>query len=339
MAGNESAAQIEGQDTTAELDKFAGFAVKDGEVIKPAAPAPKQNANAKPIGAKKAADEPAEGEDDAEPGADGGKHKSADKRISQAVGRQRAAERERDSYKTQLGTLGERLARLEGGLTAKTEQATAPKAPDPKDYDGGEYDARYLADVAKHEARAAVAEEAAKSRTVSQQAAQTQQTQARTAEFQAKRDAFFEAASEKYDDYEEVVGTPVDQGGAPISQIIGELAVDSEHGADILYELASDVKEARKIYVMSPAKQAAWFGRQEAAKESSVTSDADDGDGGDGDDGETPKRQSGPTPKVSQAPAVPESKVRGNGAVPKPSASTSDFAAFERMATAGLKKK
>lgn len=345
MAGNESAA-LEGQEAQAadqQMDKFAGFATRDGEVQKDTStPRAAKNA-AQPRNAKdgkfqkqdEQKEEDGEADEHGEQQDQAGKHKSADKRISQAVGRQRAAERRADAAERRTRDLEARLSRIEqGGLTAKPQAATAPKAPNPKDYEGGEYDTRYLADVAKHEARVAASEEVAKAQQQTGQTAKASADQARAAEFQRRRDDFFSEASETYDDFEDVVGDP----DVPIGPVLGELAMESEHGAQILYELAGDRKEARRVFGLTPAKQAAWFGRREAAIESSAeTQAADEGNDGDEEGEEKPKPQSGSKSKVSQAPAVPEYNSRGSGSVPKVSAATSDFAAFERMATGGKK--
>lgn len=326
-----------------QMDKFAGFATRDGEVQKPAVdkPAGKQNANAKPIGEKgKQQARAQENADDDDGGEVEGKHADAGKRIGQAVGRQRAAERRADRAEADNRALSERLARLEGvasagGLTAKSGTATAPKAPDVKDYEGGEYDARYLADVAKFEARKAVAEAKAEVRTETQQGAATAEQQRIAAAFNKARDEFATAASEDYPDFEEVVFSDDN----PVSKVLADLSLDSDYGARILYELAEDHTEAVRVSKLSPARQAAWFGRQEAALEdSSDDTDAGDGGEGDGEKEQRSKRQSGPKAKVSNAPAVPDYNARGSGAVPKTSAATPDFAAFERMATASQKK-
>lgn len=326
----------------AQMDKFAGFAVKDGEVIKAAAPAAKQNANAKPIAAKGAAKAEGADEQGAEGDDDGDKHNSAEKRIGQAVGRQRAAERRADKAERDLAAVNERVARLEGaasagGLTPQQKAATAPKAPEPKDYDGGEYDARYLADVAKFEARQAVAEATKTVRTESQAAALTQEQQRAVAAFTKARDDFAAKATETYDDFEDVVFDDAN----PVTATLAELSMDSEHGARIMYELAQDRKEATRVSKLSAARQAAWFGRQEAALEDpSDDTDAGDGDDGDGEQEQrSSARQSGPKAKVSKAPPVPEYNARGNGAVPKTSAATPDFAAFERLANGAQKQR
>lgn len=325
----EAASATAAQNAEQEIDKFQGFSTKDGEVEKPVAAAGARVPNTGKFTAKAAAPakkaEVAEGDDDATAGDD--KHASADKRIGQAVGRQRAAERRADAAEARATATEARLANLEARLTQGGNQPTAPKAPDPKDYDGGEYDARYLADVAKHEARVAVAAERASLRTENQATAAAAKAQERTAEFQAKRDEFFSTASETYDDFEEVVGA----NDNPLSPTLGDLALDSEHGAQILYELAGDPKEAFKLAKMTPAKQAAWFGRQEARLSLDDTSAGDDG--GDGEE----KPQSGPKPKVSKAPPAPGYTPRGSGEVPKVSGSTTDFAAFERAAAASQK--
>lgn len=335
MANDNDATQTAGPTAEQEIDRFQGFSTKDGEVQKdaPAAPRPNGVPNTGRFTPKAPAEkkEPAAADGDTDPD-DDGKHASADKRIGQAVGRQRAAERRADKAESDLRSMSERMARLEGaaaagGLTNNGNKDTAPKAPVPKDYEGGEYDARYLADVAKFEARAAVAEATKTVRTETQSAAQTAQQTQRTAEFQRQRDEFFTTASETYDDFEDVVG----DASNPLSQTVGELAMDSDFGAQILYELASEPKEARKVASMTPAKQAAWFGRQEAR----LTPD-DTGAGE--DDGGEEKPLPGPKPKVSKAPPVPDFNGRGSGQVPKVSGSTTDFAAFERANAVGAKK-
>lgn len=327
VAGAEGAVETSG----AQMDKFQGFSTVDGAVQTP----PKvQNANAKPMKGKAADAEPeGEGEEGQQPGGEGKPHKSADKRISQAVGRQRAAERRADAAEARATATEARLAAIETRLTGAQTHATAPKAPDPKDFDGGEFDARYIAALARFEAKQEVAAATTTVRAEATATAQTAEQQRAQVAFTAKRDAFFETASEEFDDFEEVVGAT----DVPISPTVGELALDSEFGAQIMYELASDLKEARKVHAMPAAKQAAWFGRQEA-KLSSSHSDADDGGEGDGDDGEPPKRQSGPKSKVTRAPAPGEYEPRGQGTVPKVSAATPDFAQFERMAMGAGKK-
>lgn len=335
MANETETTQTLGPTAEQEIDKFQGFATKDGEVQKDTAP-PRPNgvpntgkftAKTGAAAAAKKADAAAEG--DAEPGAEGDdKHASADRRIGQAVGRQRAAERRADRAEADLAATNTRLAAIEARLTAGPVKDNAPKAPDPKDYDGGEYDARYLADVAKFEARAAVAEARGEVRTEAKTAAQTADQTRAQAEFKEKRDDFFSTASETYDDFEDVVADPEN----PLSPVLGELAMDSDFGAQILYELAGDRKEALKVAKMTGAKQAAWFGRQEARLTPDDTGASED-DGGEAVEKPLP----GPKPKVSKAPPVPDYNGRGNGQVPKVSGSTTDFAAFERAATAAQK--
>lgn len=340
-AGAEGATENTGPTDQQEMDKFAGFAVKDGEVIKPAAPA-KQNANAKPLAGKaavKAEDAAADADDD--DAAQDGKHASANDRIGQAVGRQRAAERRATKAESELGTMKERLARLEGvaqggALTANANKSSkAPKAPNPKDYEGGEYDTKYLSDLVDFRVDQKVAAATSKVTQDSRQEAATAEQQRQLAAFTKARDDFAAKASEDYPDFEEVVFDNAN----PVSRVLADLSVDSEHGARILYELAEDHKEAVRVSKLSPARQAAWFGRQEAALEdSSDDTDAGNDDGGDGEqERRSSARQSGPKTRVSKAPSVPDYNARGTGAVPKTNAATTDFAAFERMATPARK--
>lgn len=325
---NDADVQTAAQNTEQEIDKFQGFATKDGEVEKPAGAPSARVPNTGKFVAKGAPRKDAdEGGDDGTDGDDkDGKHADANKRIGQAVGRQRAAERRADAAEARATATEARLAAIEARLTAPANKDTAPKAPDPKDYDGGEYDARYLADVAKFEARAAVAEARKEVREETNTATLTAAQQRQVAEFEAKKDTFFAKATEQYDDFEDVVAAAT----TPLSAVMAELGMDSEYGPQILYELASDPKEAARIAKLSGAQQAAWFGRQEARLTPADTG-ADDDDGGE----ETPLP--GPKSKVSKAPAVPEFNTRGTGQPPKVSGATTDFAAFERAAAVAQK--
>lgn len=244
----------------------------------------------------------------------------AQKRINQAVGRQRAAERERDQA-IQLGReLAQRMEalerRLSGGsdLTREPQQRQNDGAPDPSNYQYGDSDSRYIADLARYETRQTFRAEQAKV-AQDQQAHQRQQSAA--AHEQALAD-FGVKGSAKYEDFQEVVLDSANAGEWPLSPVVGELVLTSDHGEDIAYFLATHHDEARRIANLPPAKQAAWFGQQEALLSSQL-----------------PDAGTREVPKATKAPPLPSARARGGGSKASVSADTTDFAAFEAMARGG----
>lgn len=316
---------------------FQGYATVDGvrqEPVKPANNAPKQ-----PTRQQAAADEgEGEGEgdgDDSQQNGDGegdeGRQQQQNKpkndpqkRINKAIRAQREAERARDAQAAELSALKERLARLEGSTANLTQNGKPvnvdPNAPDPSKYEFGEADVGFIRDLARYEARKEFEAKAAEERNKTLTAQQQKQQE----EFQAKKDEFAEKGSAKFDDFDEVVIDGAVNGDWPLSPTLGELLFSSDHGPDIAYALASDVKEATRVYKLTPAQQAAWFGRKEAELSSSTQ----------GATGEGNQRSAR---GVSQAPEPIARAARGAGGSKPVTADTTDFAAFERMATAARK--
>jgi len=246
--------------------------------------------------------------------------KSAQERINQAVKKQREVERQLDTERGAREALERRLAALEarGDGRALTQQATATTtdgsvAPDPKDFEYGELDTKYIRALARYETKQELAAD-----RLNQQKTQQTTAQARdAAEMQAQAAAFEEAGAKKYDDFHEVVIEGARSKAWPLSETLGRLMLASPEGYDVAYHLASNPKEAREIYGKSPVEQAAAFGRL-AAKLSSTSSDA------------TGKVVPIPA-KTTQAP-TPLKGARGSGATTSVSADTTDFASFERLA-------
>lgn len=309
-------------------DKFQGYATKDGEPIKEKAPkeakpAPKAAARVAPKDAGE--DEDAEqetGEDDDDEAHEAKPSKSAQARINKAVGKQRAAERRADAAEAAQRATDQRMARLEGQIALLTSGNKPPtkdrNAPDPADYKNGDIDARYIADLARYEGGKAAKDV----RDASDKAAETAANE-KAAKAQAKRVAAFDdKGSEKYDDFHEVVFDD----DFPLTPVLGELALESDLGPEIIYALAGDAKEARRVFGLSPARQAAWFGAREAEL-SSESSDADEDAALEDDEDATP-------PKATKSPRPSSHRTRGSGGVPRVDAATSDFASFERMTQA-----
>jgi hypothetical protein len=250
--------------------------------------------------------------------------RSVQQRINQAIRGKNAAEVRATAAEQRSADLEARLAALEKGekppLTGTTPAATVngEAAPDPKDFTYGELDQGYIRALARFETRAELAADRAKQ-------AEKTATDTRTAaeqEAAAQIEAFAEAGNDKYDDFYETVIQGARDGAWPLSAALGAALIESDHGHAIAYRLASDVKEATEIAALSPSKQVAWLGRQEAAL------DAETGDGktkGASEDATKVKA------KVSAAPA-PITRTRGSGAPEASHAAGADFAAFEREA-------
>lgn len=271
---------------------------------------------------KDAGEDEDEDADDRQPRRDdrrsAGNRKGADKRIAQAVGRQRQAERERDAATARVTSLETRLARLEqGGLTqaprgGNNSQTSGEAQPDPADYQYGELDTRYISDLSRYETLKTLREEDNRRARAQQETQNNESRQAMAVKFRE----FETEGLARYDDFDVVVTQSANNGDWPLTPLLASLIIDSEHGPDIAYHLASDRKEAKRVAALTPAKQAAWFGQREAVLSA-----------------ETPAAGN-PALRVSRAPEAVRRQSRGSGSRQPPSADTTDFAAFERLATA-----
>ena len=240
-------------------------------------------------------------------------------RINEAIKRQRIAERERDAERARTSALEARLARLEAGLTppaargnnaATTDQDTPP---DPADYQYGELDTKFIADTARYETLKTLREQETR-----RASAYRQSQEAESREIMAQKFREFEVTGlARYDDFDEVVSESAKRGEWALSPFLASLLIDSEHGTDIAYHLATHRDEAKRVFAMTPAGQAKWFGQREAV----LSSEAPD-----------PRYVAA---RVSQAPGVPRREARGSGSRQQVSPDTADFAAFERLANAG----
>lgn len=324
-------------DDAAELNKFAGESYEDGKKVSeqesktgkeaPAkfqTPAQKAAAAAAAGGTKDADEDDGEGDDDAPAGK--AKDPTIQKRINIAVGKQRQAERERDAANAKFTAMEARLAALEKtpAQKAASEKVKDPnKAPVAEDYDYGEADLNFIKDTVRYETRKELG-------AVKENETKTQQTAAqKVAQDNAQKelDTFFANGAVKFgEDFQEKV-TSEDM---KITPQLAKLLLDSKNGIDIAFDLTADTKLAAKVSALAgdPAKQAAWFGSYEDKYYPSDTADADE----DEDEDEAPVVK--PTSKpISKAPKPPAHKNRGGGSSEAATASTSDFAAFERMAT------
>lgn len=237
---------------------------------------------------------------------------TAAERIGELTAKQRTAERRAEMAESRLATLEVENAALKSGKAPLTAEKAPAKdvgtPPDPSTFTYGELDPGYIAALARHETLATLAEKSAEDEA-------TRQTQAAAATQQdrvEKINTFVDAGAEIYDDFREVVFDAAQAGEYPLSAVLGELMLGSDHGVPIVYELAQDHKEAARIAKLPDAQQAAWFGRQEAKFEAAKSSQG----------GKTP-------PKTPQAPVPPKLPKGGSGSNVIGADST-DFAAVEK---------
>lgn len=264
-------------------------------------------------------------------------------RVKRAQEGRRRAEARASRAEGKTADLERRLAALETGgvkapLTGATKEDkpdTQDKEPEPKDFEFGEVDPKFIRALARWEVRQELAADAKKQQT-KQQGSRKEQAEE---EFAEKKQAFEDAGSELYDDFQEVVldtvGLPKSDPAAwPLSATIGQLLFESEVGAQIAYSLASDPKEAKRVDKLNPAAQRLWFARQEA--KFSSDEDANKGGKDETDDEEArgtgANRQEAQPRQVSKAPPPPKRNNGGSGNK-QVSAATTDFRAFEAMAS------
>lgn len=262
------------------------------------------------------------------------------------AGRRRAearaarAERELDDIKRRLAAIesGGGKAPLTGDTKAGKPAASASAEPQPKDFELGELDPKYIRALVRWENEQADAERSQNQQTTQQTAAQQRAAE----EFNEKKAAFEDAGLELYDDFQETVmdtvGLPKSDPAAwPLSATLGKLILDSEAGPHVAYLLASDPKEARRVDKLDAAAQMRWFFQQEA-KFSSDKGAQNAGGTQEQDDTAGRHVQIPQTRQVTKAPPPPQ-RNRGGSGNRTVSAATSDFAAFEAMANAAATPK
>lgn len=191
-------------------------------------------------------------------------------RIDELVGKQREAERRAAEYEQRLN---EALAKFEKQdnetKTSPVKSESDEPSPDDKNEDGsdkyplGEFDPNYIKDLTKYafESQRISAEE-----RMQKEAEQRQMDEAKAA-LQQGWQAKLGPAQERYPDFQEK-GEELLSGFSDLDQSYGEYLtarlMDMEFGPDVLYYLASNPDEARKIVDSGPAKATLALGRIEA---------------------------------------------------------------------------
>jgi hypothetical protein len=296
----------------AAKDPFEGFIVESShDKGEEGAPAQEQTASKEAEKASVAPDKEQGAEDNKKPA-----KKTVDDRIAEITAKRRQAEREAAESAKKVSDLEARLAALESKRASDSDQLTQPaegakqdpSAPDPSKFEYGEVDPRYVAALARYEAKQELAEERRKNDEARQAdaAARAEQEIAQKLDLQIRR------GLEKHDDFETALAA-LDDIGTPITAEAAQLLVESEYGADLLYYFGKNLAEAEEVAKKSPIEQARHIGKLEAR----FSAEADKA---------TDKK---PEAKVSKAPTPPETRVRGSNGQFRVSPDTTDFAAFD----------
>lgn len=238
----------------------------------------------------------------------------ANRETAQALAERDAAIAERDAARAGQPPKPTAKAAPNGKQPAPVSDEARPNV---EDYELGEYDDQYKADMIQYHVDKAL--QARDARTA--EATEQQRAAAADAERNQRWGTTIEKGAAKNADFEDKVLNP--QGKWKLSRQVWEMSVDSEVGDDVLYHLASNPLESERIFALPLTRQAAEFGKLEA-RFSQPPSGKDKSEVKDGADA----RQHMP-----RAPA-PQTRVRGAGGQYRTDAGTKDFAAFEAMVKA-----
>lgn len=268
-----------------------------------------------------------DGDDDgdgAEPPAAPPKKQTAQERINELTRARREAERRAEALERQLREREQAAAPPEPPAQPQPQQQAAGTEgpPNPDDYDFGELDSRYIAALVDYQTDQRLAAFRA------EQEQEAQQTRAQKAQ-EAARTRFqqqVEEGSKVHEDFYERVVIGAEKNEWPLSAEMGQMLVESEVGHNIAYHLATNPEEAARVYRQSPTEQARYFGRLEARF--SAEQSAAHG---------TPPADKTALPRTPRAPA-PVLPTRGAGGTFQASATSEDFASFERAANAPEKR-
>lgn len=238
-------------------------------------------------------------------------------RIDELVHKARESEREALEYKERLDTVLKKLESEQAVTPPPTPKADEPSAEDLDEhgeakYPLGEFDPNYLRDLARFtvQKETELAREEIRREREEQEAAKAQQF------LQEDWNSKVAAATEdRYPDLSEktqnLVGVfkDIDQG---VGEFLAGQLMAMEKGVDVLYHLASNPDEARKIVASGPEKALLAFGRIEARFDLLAEE-------------KTEKKL-----RVSAAPPPPERLNKGTSVSKDVAPDTDDLDAFER---------
>jgi uncharacterized protein (UPF0335 family) len=158
------------------------------------------------------------------------------------------------ALQAQITALESRLTGGKGGDT-KTVGTTAPDPSDTEKYPLGHLDDRYIEDKLDWLAEQKATKLADSALQRQQESEQTRVAEAAQAELLEKVDTLAEKGSEISEDFQEVVVEAGMRGDWKLTQTTFEAAHDAENGAQILYDLANNPKEAARVAKLPPIQQ------------------------------------------------------------------------------------
>jgi len=176
----------------------------------------------------------------------------------------------REAEASKAAELAGRLENLEnllqGGKTGVKSDAGKPE-PDPTDTDKyplGHLDDRYIEDKLEWLSEKKATERADAVLQRQQESERIQAAEQQHRELLVKVDDLSTRGSDLYDDFQESVVEAGMRGDWDLSQATFEAAHEAENGAQILYELAQDPKEAARVAKLSPFQQMKFVDQRDA---------------------------------------------------------------------------
>lgn len=196
--------------------------------------------------------------------------RSVSERIGKLTSKMRAADSRAEKAEAKAAGLEAQLAEAQKKLTGDGDGDTdggdedhnrPVEEPKPDDFTYGELDPEYTKALAKHTVNA----EMAKGRETEKTSRKAAADQHEAEEFAEALSARIQVGMEEFDDFEEVViaRSQGDNPEFPLSETVGKLAVASDVGHKVIYDIANNQKLAMEIDAMSPIEQARAFGRLE----------------------------------------------------------------------------
>lgn len=220
------------------------------------------------------ADDGEEDADEGEENEENGKQKPGKKPPSERIRElNRLLKEERRAREIDRKGFEARLERIEKGLPADekgdkpAEERVAPDPTDLEKYPLGALDDRYIEDKLDFLAEKKAEEKLNRTLQRQQEEDQAAESSRVLAEIQQKADMLTDKGNDLFDDFEDKVVKPAMQGAFPLTQETFEACAEAKNGAAILYDLASDVKEAAKVAALSPYQQLKYVLDKDAEKE------------------------------------------------------------------------
>jgi hypothetical protein len=323
-----------GNESTPEFDEFMnddGIEVGEKPGSEPVEdePAPKpKKAAPKPANAAEPEDDAAEPEDDASEQETGEEDDAGEeddqpkdkKKKRKPSDRIRGLTRQLRDKDRQMETIIERLEKIglpaeNGGDTNRVQETPAPDPSDTDKYPLGHLDDRYIEDKLEWLAEKKAAERADAVLQRQQESERVNAARQQYDELLIKVDDLATRGSEKFDDFEDAVVKGGMRGDWDLSQTTFEAAHEVDNGAQILYELSQDKKEASRVAKLSAIQQLRYV--EERDREISKSKDGR---------------------KVPKAGDPPQNLPRGTNSRVQINPATEDLGDFEKAWEADAKK-